>query len=79
MRVKQESIEITKQREAPFSFWEREKFNQAKKKELAENPPAPDECARPPFRASEIPSICSFPFYEQEVKQKEKDRAKKIK
>ena len=36
LRVKQQSIEITKQREKPFSFWEREKVRMEKKKNWQE-------------------------------------------
>jgi hypothetical protein len=47
LKVKKESIEITKQREAPFSFWERDKHKMEKKRN-----PDPDEgldieCRRP--------------------------------
>ena len=71
MRVKQESIEITRKREAPFSFWEREKARMAKKKEMQENPPVPAECDRPQFKANEIPSSCATTFYHVDLQHKE--------
>ena len=78
-RVKRESREITAKREAPFSFWEREKRNMAKKKEALMNPPPPAECARPPFKANEIPPSCATTFYWEELQQKELEREKRIK
>ena len=59
LRVKHESIQITKEREAPFSFWEREKVRMADKKRAFENQEAPDECRRPTFKANEIPPSCA--------------------
>ena len=37
------------------------------------------ECKRPSFKANPIPAFCSFPYYDQEVKNKEQERNKRIK
>jgi len=74
--VKQQSLEITKQREAPFSFWEREKIRMAKKRD-------PDaglvnDCKRPPFKANRMPDPSSIKIYSEELRQAEEARLKRI-
>lgn len=55
---------MTKENEAPFSFWEREKVRMAQKKQMEMNAPVPAECRRPQFKANEIPPSCATTFYE---------------
>ena len=76
LRVKQESIEITKQREAPFSFWEREKVRMAKKK--AQQEEVNVECRRPTFKANRMPDFSSIQIYAQEMALAEEARLKRI-
>lgn len=76
LRVKQESIQITKQREAPFSFWERDKVKMAKKNNPDQGLAA--ECKRPPFKANRMPDPSSIKIYAQEMQMQEEARLKKI-
>lgn len=65
--MKQESIEITKQREAPFSFWEREKVRMAKKNDPEAG--LVNDCKRPPFKANRMPDFSSIRIYGEEMRQ----------
>lgn len=64
-KVKEDCIEITKQREAPFSFWNRDKEKMLRKvdSEAALN----EECRRASFKANPIPKACSVLIYHQKV------------
>ena len=79
MKVKQDSIAITKAREAPFDFWERDKAKMEAKRNADANAGLVADCRRPAFKATEIPAFCSFPFYEKDLQQKELEREKRIK
>jgi len=72
LKVKQDSIQITKIREAPFSFWERDKH----KRNRTMDPDAGtnDECKRPPFKANRIPIACSVLIYDQKIKKEKEER-----
>ena len=37
------------------------------------------DCQRPNFKANKIPAFCAFPFYEEDLRQKELARKEKIK
>ena len=50
----------------------------AQKKAMLDNPKVPEECQRPPFKASEIPASCATKFYHIDLKQKEQDREARI-
>ena len=65
LRVKQQSIEITKQREAPFSFWERDKVKMAKKRDADAGLVA--DCKRPAFKANRMPDFSSIQIYAEEM------------
>ena len=67
LKVKQQSIEITKQREAPFSFWEREKVRMAKKNDPEAG--LVNDCKRPPFKANRMPDFSSIRIYGEEMRQ----------
>ena len=80
LRVKQRSIEITKQRENPFKFWEREKINMAKKKAMLEDPSRGlnNDCSRPQFKANRMPDFSAVKIYSEELALKEEQRLKRI-
>ena len=67
LRVKQQSIEITKQREAPFDFWEREKVRMAKKRDP--NAGLVADCKRPAFKANRMPDFSSIRIYGADLEQ----------
>lgn len=60
-KVKMECIEITKEREAPFSFWniDKEKMMQKSDSAAALN----QECTRAQFKANPIPKACTVLIY----------------
>jgi hypothetical protein len=74
-----ESIEITKQREAPFSFWLRDKAKMMKKSgsesDLDDLNP---ECRRASFQANPIPKACSVLIYKKKMEKEEQERKKRI-
>jgi len=76
MKVKRESLAITKQREAPFNFWERDKEKMAQRSQHREE--VPDDCKRPQFKANPIPIACSVLIYDQQMKKEEQERQKRI-
>lgn len=78
LRVKQQSIEITKQREAPFSFWNRDKAKMEKKRNPDPDAGLDPECKRGAFKANKIPVACTIPMYEMKIKKEEEERAKRI-
>jgi len=61
LRVKQQSIEITKLREKPFSFYERDKVRQAKKNDPQAGLVA--DCRRPTFKANRMPDFSAIQIY----------------
>ena len=79
LKVKQDSIAITKQREAPFDFWERDKAKMAAKRNADANAGLVSDCRRPAFKANPIPAFSAIPFYEKNMQQKEEEREKRIK
>lgn len=72
MRVKQQSLEITKQREKPFSFYERDKIKQAKKRDPSAG--LNQDCTRPQFKANPMPDSTAICTYAEEMAIKEKER-----
>lgn len=76
-KVRAQSIQITKSREKPFKFWDREVERMKKKKadiEAREN-------ASPPkgtFKANPIPRACSVLIYAKKIKEEELKRAERI-
>ena len=73
MRVKQKCVEITKQREAPFDFWERDKEKMAKKRQQSE-----PELPKHDFKANPIPKACSVLIYKQKIEKEEQARQKRV-
>lgn len=78
-KVRQECVEITKQREAPFSFWERDKEKMMRRAEtetslLGLN----QECLRKEFKANPIPKACSVLIYDQKIEEEEIARQKRV-
>lgn len=59
--MRRNSLVITKQREAPFSFWD----DVRKKQALERNPDegVPEDALRPNFKANPIPLSCSVSNY----------------
>jgi len=68
--VRSQSMAITKSREAPFTFWEREKLNIQKKKQAIEDYEIGQLKAHT-FRANPIPRACSVLIYAKKIKQDE--------
>lgn len=75
MRVKQKSAQITRQSEAPFSFWERDKHRVRERKAWAEAAQVPPKHS---FKANPIPKACSVLIYEQRREEEEQARQKRI-
>ena len=67
LKVKQESIAMTKATEKPFDFWERDKAKMEAKRNQDANAGLVADCRRPSFKANKIPAFCSFPFYEKDL------------
>lgn len=76
LRVKQNSIVITREREQPFTFWERDKHKMAERRNSVDHVNA--ECTRPGFRANPIPKSCSVLIYQQKIEKEEQARQKRI-
>ena len=70
-------MQITKQREAPFAFWERDKINMAKKRAAIEEYER-GELNRPTFKANPIPRACSVLIFDKKMKQDELARGQRI-
>lgn len=69
-------MQLTKQQEAPFRFWEKEKERMARQQDPAEL--IPDEMKRPAFKANPIPRACSVLIFAEKVKEEELKRGKRI-
>lgn len=74
LEVKKNSIVITKQREAPFSFYEREK----NKQKLDPEEYLPYDVKKPHFKANPIPRACSVLIFDQMMKRQEEERQERI-
>ena len=74
--VKKNSVAMTKAREAPFSFYERDKTNWERKKSQQER--VPDEMLKPQFKAKPIPWACSMLLYDQMTKKDKQERQERI-
>ena len=77
-KVKQECLELTKKREAPFSFWEREKQRQQELKRADSETGLNIECKRSQFKANPIPKACSVLIYDRKNEEEEIKRQKRI-
>lgn len=77
-KVKRESLKITQEREAPFSFWNRDKEKMMRRSESYSAPPLNAECRQPAFKANPIPKSCTVLVYKQTVEKQEQDRKKRI-
>ena len=64
MEVKKNSIQILKQREAPFSFYERDKNSIKPNQEEY----LPYDLKKPNFKANPIPRACSVLIFDQMMK-----------
>lgn len=65
--VRSQSLAITADREAPFTFWEREKQAQARKKaELEERAKGQQQAVH--FKANPIPRACSVLIFDKKMK-----------
>lgn len=74
IETKKNSVQITKMREAPFSFYERDKNKQK---------PDPEEylaydLKKPGFKANPIPRSCSVLIFDQMMKQSDQKRQERI-
>ena len=65
LETKHNSVAITKQREAPFSFYERDKS----KKQLDPEEYLAYDLRKPSFKANPIPRACSVLIFDQMMKQ----------
>lgn len=70
MEVQKNSIAILKQREAPFSFYERDK----NKKKLDPEEYLAYDLKKPSFKANPIPRACSVLIFDQMMKKQELER-----
>ena len=70
------SIQITREREAPFSFWENEKKKIAAKQNA--EAPVPDEMLRPQFKATPIPRSCAVNIYRQKTEAEDRARRERV-
>lgn len=75
--MKQHSLEITKQREQPFTFWEREKVKIKERREATDEANSYNPHARS-FTANPIPKACSVLIYHQKIESEEQSRKKRI-
>ena len=74
METKKNSVVITKQREAPFSFYERDK----NKQKLDPEEYLAYDLRKPSFKANPIPRACSVLIFDQMMKQQEQKRQERI-
>ncbi len=74
LTVKQNSLAITKEREKPFSFYERD----AHKQKLDDEAYLNEDLKQPSFRANPIPRSCSVLIYDQMNKEQEQRREERI-
>lgn len=70
-KTKQNSLAITKQREAPFSFWERDKQKHMQRSETEVDIGLNIECKRNDFKANPIPKACSVLIYDKKMEEEE--------
>jgi hypothetical protein len=66
----------TKEREAPFSFWERDKAKQNRK--VNPDDLIPHEMRRPSFKANPIPRACSVLIFSKKMKEDELKRGERV-
>ena len=74
LEAKKTSVEVTKLKERPFAFYEREKNKQK---------PNPDDylpydIRQPSFKANPIPRACSVLIFDQMNKRQEEERQERI-
>jgi len=76
--VKRTSIEVTKARENPFSFYERDKDFYVKRAKASEQH-IPDTMNHKPFKANPIPWSVSTPLFHEMQAKEEKTREERVK
>jgi hypothetical protein len=74
LEVKKNSVHLTKQKERPFSFYERDK----QKQKLDPEEYLPYDLRKPNFKANPIPRACSVLIFDQMIKQQEQEREERI-
>jgi hypothetical protein len=74
LEVKKNSVTLTKQKERPFSFYERDK----QKQKLDPEEYLPYDLRKPNFKANPIPRACSVLIFDQMIKQQEQEREERI-
>jgi len=74
MEVKENSIKMLQSQERPFSFYERDKNKPAKETEYV-NP----EFLRPPFKANEVPTVCTVDLHKIMIDKQNREREIRIK
>jgi hypothetical protein len=74
LEVKKNSLSITKAKERPFSFYERDKLKQQPDPEEY----LPYDLKKPHFKANPIPRACSVLIFDQMMKKQEQDREERI-
>jgi hypothetical protein len=75
--VKENSIKIMKEKEKPFSFYERDVANYEAKKNQSEYVNA--EFKKPAFKANEVPVVCSVELYKIMIDKDKKEREIRVK
>jgi hypothetical protein len=75
--VKENSIKIMKEKEKPFSFYERDVANYEAKKNKSEFVNA--EFTKPAFKANEVPTVCTVELYKIMVAKDKREREIRIK
>lgn len=74
--VRAQSLTITKSREKPFSFWERDLAKQQQK--VDPTTLIPEEMKKPGFKANPIPRACSVLIFSKKMEHEEKKRKERI-
>jgi hypothetical protein len=76
-KVRAQSIQITKNREKPFKFWERE-LQRIEEKKKAIKKAEEESLPKHQFKANPIPRACSVLIFDKKIKEEELNRAERI-
>ena len=74
IETKKNSLAITKEREKPFSFYERD----LAKQKIDPDEGLPYDLKKPSFKANPIPRACSVLIFHQKIKKEEEERQERI-
>ena len=76
--VRAQSVNITKSREKPFTFWEKEKERLERRRNPDPMESVPTEMRRAQFKANPIPRACSVLIFAQKMREDELKRGERI-